>query len=84
MRLDDILRSVSRLTAEELQQLRDYLDRVPEKPPRLSPEERMRRLNAAFEALGEGFSPAELENLVVAMTGESSEPSEASFSDRRF
>ena len=36
----------------------------------LSPEERMQRLNAAFDALGEGLSPAELDDLVTAMTGE--------------
>ena len=72
MRLKDILRAVAELTADERQQLRDYLIQVPKKSRRLSPEERMRRLNAAFDAMGEGLSPAELDCMTAAMTGEAS------------
>lgn len=54
MHLEDILRAVARLNAEESQQLRDYLGRVPEKSPLLSPEDRMQRLNAVFDALEDG------------------------------
>ena len=78
------MRAVARLTAEERQQLREYLDQVPETSPRLSPEEKMQRLNAAFDAMGEGLSPAELEAMTTAMTGESSKPSEGSAGDERF
>ncbi|MCY3866699.1 MAG: hypothetical protein OXG68_14775 [Chloroflexi bacterium] len=84
MRPEEILRAVDELTAEERQQLRDYLDCLPEKRPRLSPQERMQRLNAAFDAMGEGLSPAELEDMTAAMTGESSKPSEESAGDERF
>ena len=78
MRLQDLLRAVARLTAEERQQLCDYVDQVPEKSPRLSPEERMQRLNAALDALREGLSSAELEDMVVAMTGAYCEPAQES------
>lgn len=63
MRLKDILRAVAELTAEERRQLSDYLDRVPEKSPRLSPEEKMQRLKALLDASGEGLSSAELDEL---------------------
>ena len=76
MCLEDIIHVVPRLNAVERQQLRDYLDQLPGKSPRLSPEERMKRLNAAFDAMGEGLSPAELEDMTAAMTGESSNPAE--------
>ena len=81
MRLEEILRAVARLTAEERQQLRDYLDRLPAKSPRLSPEERMRRLNAALMRMGEGLSPAELEDMAAAMTGAYCESSQESDTD---
>ena len=84
MRLEDILRAVAKLTAEERQKLRDYLDQGPEMSPRLSPAERMQRLNAAFDELGEGLSPAELEDMTAAMTGETSAPSEGPAGDGRF
>ena len=76
MRLDDILRAVARLTAEERQQLRDYLDLVPEKSSGLSPEERTQRLNAAFDEPGEGLSQAELEDMAAAMTRDDDRPME--------
>ena len=83
MRLEDIVRAVARLTAEERQQLREYLDQVPEKSPRLSPEEKMQRLNAALDSMGEGLSPAELEGMTAAMTDESSGPAQDSDTDAR-
>lgn len=84
MHLEDILRAVARLTAEERQQLRDYLGRVPEQSPLLSPEDRMQRLNAVFDALGDGLSPTELDSMTAAMTEEYSQPSEASAGEERF
>lgn len=68
MRLEEILRALARLTAEERQQLRAYLDRLSEKLPRLSPDERMQHLSAAFDEMGEGLSPAEPQETVAAMT----------------
>lgn len=58
MRLEDILRAVPKLTAEERQQLRRYLDQLPAKTLRLTPKERTQRLNGAFDVMGESFSPA--------------------------
>lgn len=78
MRLEEILYAVARLTAEERQQLREYLNQFPGKSSRLSAEDRMQRLNAALGAMGAGLSPTERENMTAAMTGESSEPSEGS------
>jgi len=43
----------------------------------------MRRLNAAFDELGEGLSPAELEAMTAAMIGEYSEPTQESDTDAR-
>ena len=83
MRLEDILRAVARLAVAERQQLRDYLDQVSARSPRLSPQERMRRLNAALDEMGEGLSPAELEGMTAAMTGECRKPSEEPKSDAR-
>ena len=84
MRFEDILRAVARLTAEQRQQLRDYRDRTPVKSSVQSAEERTQRLNAAFDELGEGVSPAELEDLKAAMTGEPSEPPQGSVGGGHF
>ena len=81
MRLEDRLRAFARLTAEERQRLRDYLDRLPEKSSLPSPEERTQRLNAAFDAPGQSLSPAELEDMVAAMTGAYCESSQESDTD---
>lgn len=70
MRLEDILRAVPKLTAEECQQVRRYLDQLPAKTLRLTPKERTQRLNVAFDAMGEGISPAELDDMTATMTGE--------------
>lgn len=83
MNLEAILRAVPRLTAAERQQLRRYLDQAPEKVPRLTPAEKTRRLNAALGAMGDGLSPAELDSMTAAMTGEYGEPSEEADSDPR-
>ena len=71
------------LTAEERQQLRDYLDQVPEKSSLLSPEERMQSLNEALDAMGDGLSPAELDSMTAAMTGEYGEPWDEADTDAR-
>ena len=76
MILEDILRAVAGLTAEERLQLRCYLDQAPEKTLRLTPKEKTQRLNAALAAMGDGLSPA-------AMTGEYGEPWDEADSDPR-
>ncbi|MCY3870100.1 MAG: hypothetical protein OXG87_11125 [Gemmatimonadetes bacterium] len=63
---EDISRAVVRLTAEERQQLSDFLDRLLEKSSVSSPEEITQSLNAAFDALGEGLGPAKLEDTAAS------------------
>ena len=70
MSLEDIMHAIAQLNAEELQELRQYLNHVPEKDSRLNPEERTLRLNAALDAMGDGLSQAELEDMLAAMTTE--------------
>ena len=83
MILEDILRAVAGLTAEERLQLRRYLDQAPEKTLRLTPKEKTQRLNAALDAMGDGLSPAELGSMTAAMTGEYGEPWDEADSDPR-
>ncbi len=44
----------------------------------LTREEKTQQLNAALDAMGEGLSQAELDDMTTAMTGEYSEPREKS------
>ena len=74
MSLEDILHAVGQLSAEERQELRQYLNCVPEKASRLTPEERTQRLNAALDAMGDGLSQSELENMLAAMTNQYAYP----------
>ena len=70
MSLEDILYAIAQLNAEERQELRQSLNHVPEKASRLTPVERTQRLNAALDAMGDGLSQAELEDMLAAMTTE--------------
>ena len=83
MILEDILRAIAGLTVEERLQLRRYLDQAPEKTLRLTPKEKTQRLNAALDAMGDGLSPAELDSMTAAMTGEYGEPWDEADSDPR-
>ena len=74
MCLEDIQRAIAHLNAEERQELQQYLNHVPAKVSRLTPEERTQRLNAALDAMGDGLSRAELEDLLAAMTNECAHP----------
>lgn len=74
MRLEDILRAVAQLNDEEHQQLRQYLNKTPEKASTLTAEERIQRLNRAIDAMGKGLGQAELDDITVAMTEEYIEP----------
>ena len=62
--------AVAELNDEERQQLRQYLDQVPEKASLLTPEERMQRLNAALDAMGDDLNQTQLDEMTVAMTEE--------------
>ena len=68
MILEEILRAVDELNDEERRLLRQHIDRLPKKPTQLTPKERMRRLNAALDALSEGMSQAQLDEMTAAMT----------------
>ncbi len=66
----DILRAVAELNDEERKLLRHYLEPTSEKPAVLTPKERTRRLNAALDAMGDGLSQAQLQEMTAAMTEE--------------
>ena len=70
MTVEEIMRVVDELNVEERQRLRQLLDQRPEKRARLTPKERTRQLNAAFDALGDGLSQAQLDEMTAAMTDE--------------
>ena len=73
MTLQDVLRAVDRLSPEELRQLRSYLDQLEgaiAPAHELPPEERIRRMDAAAEAIREGMTPAELAAMTDAMNAE--------------
>jgi len=68
------LRAVDELNDEERRLLRQHIDQRSEKPARLTPKERMRRLNAAFDAMSEGLSQAQLDEMTAAMTEDCIKP----------
>ena len=66
----DILRAVADLNDRERQLLRRYLEPISEKPNALTPDEKMQQLNAALDAMGDGLSHAQLQEMTAAMTEE--------------
>ena len=68
--LEEILRAVAELNDEERQLLRQYINQVSEKASQLPPKERTQRLNAALDALGDGLSQVQLDEMTAAMTEE--------------
>jgi hypothetical protein len=76
--LQDVIQVVDKLSPEELRQLRAYLDQLEGTPvppvQDMTPEERARRLDAAFEQLREGLTQAELDEMTEAMNAEYIEP----------
>ncbi len=66
----DILRAVADLNDKERQLLRCYLDPIPEQPFVMAPKDRMRQLNAALDAMGDGLSHTQLQEMTAAMTAE--------------
>ena len=55
MIFEEILRAVDELNDNERRLLRLHIDRRSNKPTQLTPKERMRRLNAALDAMGDGL-----------------------------
>lgn len=74
MILEEILRAVDELNDEERRLLRLHIDQGPKMPAQLTPKERMRRLNAALDAMSEGMSQAQLDEMIAAMTEDYIEP----------
>ncbi len=68
------MRVVDELNDEERRLLRQHIDQRSEKPARLTPKERTRRLNAAFDAMSEGLTQAQLDEMTAAMTEDYIEP----------
>ena len=64
----EVLRAVDEMNDEERRVLRQHIDRLPKRPTQMTSTERMRRLNAAFDAMGEGMSKAQLDQMTAAMT----------------
>ena len=50
--------------------MRQHIDQVPEKASQLPPKERTQRLNAALDAMGDGLSQVQLDEMTAAMTEE--------------
>ena len=75
--LQDVKKAIDRLSPEERRELREYLEqRESNEPstPILSPEERIRRMDAAVETIRAGMSQAELDDMTAAMNAEYVEP----------
>lgn len=72
LNFQEMIRVVDQLSPEELRELRNYIDqREAQSQPahRLSPEERIRRLDEAARAIRAGFTEAEWAEVERAMKG---------------
>lgn len=70
MTLQDVKQAIDRLSPEERRELREYLEQcesTEQNVPQLTPAERARRLDAAFEQLRAGLTQAELDEMTEAM-----------------
>jgi DNA-binding ferritin-like protein len=81
MTLQDLMQAIDYLSKQELHQLRQYIDereKEQEKqthPARgATPQERVRRLQAAAAAIREGLTREELDEMTAAMNAEYIEP----------
>lgn len=70
----EILCAVDEMNEAERKALRRYIDEGPKTTSQLTPKERTRRLNAAFYAMAEGLSQAQLDEMTAAMTEKNIEP----------
>lgn len=64
MTFEEVLQVVDQLNDEERQRLHQYLD---QQVHPLSAEERIRRLNAAMDAMRDGLSQEEIDEMTAAM-----------------
>jgi hypothetical protein len=76
MTLQDILREIHHLSAEERRHLREYIDELEQDTRGMyeSPEERIRQMDAAVAAIREGMTQAQIDDMIEAMNAETVEP----------
>lgn len=77
MTLQELMRAVDALSYDELNQLRRYMDDREQQlhfPQDETPEERIRRLDAAAAAIREGLTKEQLAEMTAAMNEEYIEP----------
>ena len=75
--LQEVFRAVDQLSAEELAELRAYVNQreVQIQPAhKLSPQERARKLDDAFNRFSEDLTSKELDEMIIAMNEEYIEP----------
>lgn len=68
MTVQELMRAVAELSDDERRLLRQHIDQFPETAERLPPKEKMRRLNAALDAMSAGLRQAKLDEMTTAMT----------------
>lgn len=68
MMLDELMRAVDELSDEDLRQLREYVNQ--RHASKLSANERIQMLEAAADAIREGLTPEELDEMIAAMNEE--------------
>lgn len=81
MTLQELMRAIDHLSRPELDQLRQYIDQREKEQERQihpargdTPQERVRRLDAAAAAIREGLTQEELDEMTAAMNAEYIEP----------
>ncbi len=77
MTLQELMRAVDALSYDELNQLRHYMDEREQQlhfPQDATPEERIRRLDAAAAAIREGMTKEQLAEMTATMNEEYIEP----------
>ena len=73
MSLDELMKAVDRLTGEELRQLREHID-YRRRTHKFTPEERIQMLEEAADAIREGLTQKELDEMIAVMNEEYIEP----------
>lgn len=72
MTLDELMKAVDTLSGEELRQLRDYVNQ--RHAHKFSPEQRIQMLDEASNAIREGMTQEELDEMIAVMNEEYVEP----------
>lgn len=75
--LQEVMKVIDQLSPQELRELREYIEQregTNRPVPELTPEERARRLDEAFEQLRAGLTQAQLDEMTEAMNTEYIEP----------